>query len=51
MIGTLNNIANWLLNILNQIFNVYMTNAVLFPVLVLWVLDRLFGIFDILRRR
>lgn len=51
MIGILNNIASWLLGVLNQIFNLYMTNIVLFPVLVLWVLDRIFGIFDILRRR
>lgn len=43
-------IWSYLLNLLGQIFNLYTTSAIFISVFTLWVLDRIFGIFDILRR-
>lgn len=44
-------LVNWLFSWLPKIFNLYTGTFVLSFVLALWVLDRIFGIFDMLRRR
>ena len=51
MIQALPAILQFMLGFFKDIFNVYVTSSVLATVLVLWILDRVFGIFDILKHR
>lgn len=44
-------LVDWLFSWVPKIFNLYTGTFVLCFSLALWVLDRIFGIFDMLRRR
>lgn len=46
----LRSISAFLFDTLTKVFNAYTTVPVLVAVFGLWLLDRVFGIFDILRR-
>lgn len=50
MLQALPAIFSFFLDFLSRIFNVYVTSSVLCGFFVLWLLDRVFGIFDILKR-
>lgn len=50
MLQALPAIVQFFLSWLSSIFNVYVTSSVLCGFFVLWLLDRAFGIFDILKR-
>lgn len=50
MISALGPILQFMLGFFGEIFDLYTTCAVLSGVFALWVLDRIFGIFDILKR-
>lgn len=43
--------AAWafLINVLNQLFSMYTTVPIFVAVFALWVLDRVFGIFDLIK--
>lgn len=50
MLDALPAIANFFWTLCGQIFDLYTTTSVLAGFFVLWLLDRMFGIFDILKR-
>lgn len=50
MLEVLGDLANFMLSQFSSIWNVYTTSSVLAGFFVLFVLDRLFHIFDILKR-
>lgn len=50
MLEVLPFLAEFLWDILRQVFNLYTTSSVLCGFFVLWILDRMFGIFDILKK-
>ena len=50
LVESLQMIAAWMLNQFLSMFNLYTAGTVLVFPLVLWILDRVFGIFDYLRR-
>ncbi len=43
-------LAQFMWQIMSKVFNLYTTSSVLCGFFVLWILDRMFGIFDILKR-
>lgn len=47
----LSDIFSFLLSVLQQVLNLYFQNPVLSAFFTLWLLDRIFGIFDVLRSR
>lgn len=51
MLEALPAIFQFFLNWISNIFNVYVTSSVLAGFFTLWLLDRAFGIFDILKNR
>lgn len=48
-INNLNLIWNFLLDTMTKLFNLYTTTPVLIAVFALWVLDRIFHIFDFIK--
>ena len=50
MFSSLSALFDFVLDGLSNIFNVYVSSSVLVGFFALWVLDRLFRIFDILKR-
>lgn len=48
-ISALGQIWDFLISTMSQIFALYTTAPVLVAVLALWVLDRVFGIFDLIK--
>lgn len=40
---------SFLLDTMTQVFNLYITMPILIAVFVLWILDRVFGIFDLIK--
>lgn len=50
MLQSLPDIVSFLFSSLTSIFNIYVTSSVLAGFFCLWILDRLFHIFDILKR-
>ena len=50
MVENLGLIASWLLQQFDSIWGLYAAGTVLAFPIVLWILDRLFNIFDILKR-
>lgn len=51
MLEVLPAIFQFFLEWLSQIFNVYVTSSVFAGFFTLWILDRAFGIFDVLKNR
>lgn len=51
MLQALPAIFSFMMNFFSEIFNVYVTSSVLASVFALYILDRVFGIFDILKHR
>lgn len=51
MLEALPAIFQFFLDWITRIFNVYVTSSVLAGFFTLWLLDRAFGIFDILKHR
>ena len=39
----------FLLNVMSQVFNLYMTQPILMAIFSLWILDRVFHIFDLIK--
>lgn len=50
MLEALPAIFSFFLQFFSSIFNIYITSSVLCGFFVLWILDRAFGIFDVLKR-
>lgn len=50
MLDSLPLIAAFFWEVLSKIFDLYTTSSVLCGFFVLWLLDRMFGIFDILKK-
>ena len=42
-------VFDFLLSVLTQIFSLYSSNPVLMSVFTLWILDRVFGIFNLVK--
>lgn len=51
MLEALPAIFQFFLSWISQIFDVYVTSSVLAGFFTLWILDRVFGIFDVLKSR
>lgn len=51
MLEALPAIFQFFLNFLSRIFNIYVTSSVLAGFFTLYILDRAFGIFDIIKHR
>lgn len=51
MLEALPAIFQFFLEWITKIFNVYVTSSVLAGFFTLWILDRAFGIFDVLKQR
>ena len=51
MLEVLPALASLFWNICTQIFNLYMASSVLCGFFVLWLIDRMFGIFDVIKNR
>lgn len=50
MIDVLPALGNFFWNIVSQVFDLYTTTSVLSGFFALYILDRMFGIFDIIKR-
>ncbi len=50
MIGSVGSIITFFLNSLSQVFTVATENWYLSALVALWAFDRMFGLFDVLRR-
>lgn len=51
MLQALPALAKFFWEILSNIFDLYVTSSVLAGFFTLWVLDRMFGIFDVIKHR
>ena len=51
MLQVLPALAQFFCEILSNIFDLYVTSSVLAGFFTLWVLDRMFGIFDVIKHR
>lgn len=51
MLEVLPALASFFWQIMTKIFDLYTTSSVLAGFFSLWVLDRMFGIFDVIKRR
>ena len=51
MLQVLPALAQFFWEILSNIFDLYVTSSVLAGFFTLWVLDRMFGIFDVIKHR
>ena len=51
MLDALPAIAEFLWNLLTQVFDLYTTCSVLAGFFTLWLVDRMFGIFDVIKHR
>lgn len=49
MLDVLGQISTFLFQLLGEVFDLYTTCQILTGTFVLWILDRVFGIFDILK--
>ena len=50
MIAFLGEISTWIFSQMSSVFNVYTTCSVISAFFCLWLIDRMFHIFDILKR-
>lgn len=51
MLEALPALTSFFWSVLSSIFNLYVTSSVLAGFFTLWVLDRMFGIFDVIKHR
>lgn len=51
MLEVLPALATFFWNICSRIFTLYTTSSILCGFFVLWLIDRMFGIFDVLKNR
>lgn len=51
MLEVLPALASFFWQICSRIFNLYITSSVLAGFFSLWILDRMFGIFDVIKHR